>query len=311
MTTRPSTPNEKLLAKMASYDALAGIEAAYRLRSTTLHSPHMKRLFFRFFDRTQRQLHYIEVVARMEPALGADVADRCEKVLQERLQQLEADIDRVTELAVAALRANASSEQDPSFLAGGLTIPVRVISNISRQLLRIIEKVDYYYGLLEGLRIDGAIPTRECDDRTGNLKLQLKRFAGGTLRMALRLRQRVDQTGGSRIGQHGGATARKRRAADEPPATPDTWDADDLDVDAAEGAAAGADEESASLAAPRASAPPATDVSANGKLPEQDAAAEAIEAAAESFRRADQRPVRSVRRAANGAAGRVGSTTLS
>ena len=182
--------NRRILASLKKPDPLQRLESAYRSVTTTFCSPDVKRLYLRFFESTALQVHYIEVFARIEPALGAEVAEKCENHLAEQLQKLIENVDNAIDAGEALKQANGLTQQ-ASFLPDGLVAEVRVTSPIMRRYLILMEKTDQMIALLETLRIDGVVTTPACDTRRGQLKAQIKTFNGAARRLAMSLRARA------------------------------------------------------------------------------------------------------------------------
>jgi len=181
--------NRRILAALKQPDPLQRLESAYRTYPTTFYSPDVKRLYLRLFESTALQVHYVEVFARMEPALGAEVAEKCENHLAEQLQTLSDNVDRAIEAGEALKQANGLTQQ-VSFLPDGLAVDVRVTSPILRKYLILMEKSEQMIALLETLRIDGVITTAMCDTRRAQLKAQIKTFARAARQLANSLRSR-------------------------------------------------------------------------------------------------------------------------
>lgn len=168
-------------------DRLVKLESAYRSYRATFNSPDVKRLFLRFFDVTTVNVHFVEVVARVDPRLGTDIAERCENYLSDRLKRTIEEVDEAIDGAVALMNANGLTEE-AEFLQAGLEMSVRVLSPIAREYLKLMEKTDRLIGLLETLRIDGVISSPQCDSRRGNVKWQVKLFAAYARKIAMELR---------------------------------------------------------------------------------------------------------------------------
>jgi hypothetical protein len=182
--------NQRILATLQHSDRLRKLESAYRAYPATFYSPDLKRLYLRFFDVTAVNVHYVEVIARVEPNLGADVAEHCEAHLHKRLQAILEDVDTALDGATTLMQANGLTKE-AKFLPDGLDVEVRVTSPIMRNYLKLMEKSEQLIGLLETLRIDGVITTALCDSRRGALKAQIKTFAAAARRLATQLRERV------------------------------------------------------------------------------------------------------------------------
>lgn len=184
--------NKRILALLkAKKDPLKKLESAYRTYPTTFFSPDVKRLYLRFFESTAIQVHYVEVIARLEPALGAETAEKCENHLLKVVTKLIGEVDKAIDTAAALMQANGLT-QEALFLPDGLEVQVRVTSPIMRNYLKLMEKTEQLIGLLETLRIDGVITTAMCDSRRGQLKAQIKTFASASRRIARSLRSRAE-----------------------------------------------------------------------------------------------------------------------
>lgn len=190
--------NEKILSKLQGVNALRKLESAYRDYPTTFCSPDMKRLFLRFFDVTTVNVHYIEVVVRMKPTLGPEVAEKCEAHLEERLTGLLAEVDQELDGAAALMQSNGLTKE-AKFLAQPLLFEVRVTSPLMRRYLKLMEKIDQLIRMIETLRIDGVLSTIQCDSRRMLLKRHIKMFAGAARRIAQELRASSLQSAGSAV----------------------------------------------------------------------------------------------------------------
>ena len=211
--------NQRILASLKKPDPLKRLESAYRTYPTTFYSPDVKRLYLRFFESSALQVHYVEVIARLEPALGADVAEKCENHLAEQLKKLIDEVDKAIDAGEALKQANGLTQQ-VSFLPDGLAVEVRVTSPIMRKFLILMEKTEQMIALLETLRIDGVISTAACDTRRGQLKAQIKTFARAARQLATSLRARTEaapkpQDVGRPAEKMNGTTAQAVAAATE------------------------------------------------------------------------------------------------
>ena len=182
--------NQRILASLHRTDPLKKLESAYRTYPTTFFSPDLKRLYLRFFEITAVNVHYVEVIARMEPNLGPEVAEKCEGHLMDRMQTILDEVDKALDGAAALMQANGLT-QEVRYLADGLELEVRVTSPIMRNYLKLMEKTEQLIGLLETLRIDGVISNAQCDGRRGALKAQVKTFASAARQVAVELRARA------------------------------------------------------------------------------------------------------------------------
>lgn len=183
--------NRRIMESLKRPDPLKRLESAYRTYPTTFCSPDVKRLYLRFFESTALQVHYVEVIARMEPALGAEVAEKCENHLAEQIKKLIDEVDKAIDAGEALKQANGLTQQ-ASFLPDGLMVQVRVTSPIMRKYLILMEKTEQMIALLETLRIDGVITSAMCDTRRGQLKAQIKTFARAARHLATSLRSRAE-----------------------------------------------------------------------------------------------------------------------
>jgi hypothetical protein len=206
--------NRRILASLKKTDPLKGLEGAYRTYPTTFYSPDVKRLYLRFFEGTALQVHYVEVIARMEPALGPEAAEKCENHLLEQVTKLIGEVDKAIDTGAALMQANGLT-QEVLFLPDGLEVQVRVTSPIMRNYLKLMEKTEQMIGLLETLRIDGVITTAMCDTRRGQLKAQIKLFASASRRIATSLRSRA---AAAHKAQHATKPADKTNGNAEAPA---------------------------------------------------------------------------------------------
>lgn len=186
--TAQDSINARILARQAKSD-FRRIEAASRKIPMAFHSPEVKRLYVRYFNQLQLHAHFISVIARTR--LAHAVVEKVEADLQQRMEQLSADVDKAIAGAEALCAAHGIS-RPATYDTEPLHIEVRVISTFGRRYLELLSKVDQLMPLLETLAIDDVIALRELDKRKAQFKRAARQAAGAARNFKSGLQQRMN-----------------------------------------------------------------------------------------------------------------------
>jgi len=179
--------NRKLLARQAAAD-LTRIESASRKISIHLSSPEGKRLYLRFFDITQMNLHFIAVFARMK--LPVEDVDKVEQELRQLFDSRLARINQSLVDMEAKCQANgilnlATYDVEP------MLIEAKVYSTLGRLLLEMIGKVDQLMPMLETLCIDEAVSTSQLNIEKSRIKKNIRGAVSATRMLRMGLEKRI------------------------------------------------------------------------------------------------------------------------
>jgi hypothetical protein len=180
--------NARILAKEAKTD-FRRVEAAGRKIPTTLSSPEVKRLFVRFFNSMQLNVHFISVMARAK--LPTEMVEKVEGGLLEQMEKLTKTVNKAIDGAEALCKTNgitslASYDTEPLF------IEVKVISKFGRRYLELILKIDQLMPMLETLAIDEVIELRELERRKAQFKRVIRQVAGAARNFKFGLQRRMN-----------------------------------------------------------------------------------------------------------------------
>lgn len=198
--------NARILAKIAKVDYLARVEAARKKIIVTFRSPDIKRIFLRYFDSMQLNMHFVSVIARTR--LPAAVVEEVEASVEQRMRQATQTADVAIEQAAILLQANGITSQ-AEYDALPLELTVRVISGFGRHFLELMSKVDQLMPLLDTLAIDGVITQKDHTIQKSAFDKSVRSIAGGARMFADGLRRRMHNTGGrSCEGNHKGRAQR-------------------------------------------------------------------------------------------------------
>ena len=182
--------NERILAREeAKIDYLARIEAARIKVNVAFSSPEIKRLFLRFFDSAQLNMHFVSVMARTR--LPREIVERVEQDIADQLEAQIKDLNTAIDGAETLFRNHGITSQ-AEYDAQPLNLTVRVVSRYGRRYLELLMKVDQVMPMLETLAIHDVITPRELDVRKGSFKSAVKGVAYSLRRLANGLRKRMN-----------------------------------------------------------------------------------------------------------------------
>lgn len=180
--------NARILAKEAKTD-FRRVEAASRKIPTTLSSPEVKRLFVRFFNSMQLNVHFISVMARAK--LSPEMVEKVESGLLEQMEKLTKSVNKVIDGAEVLCKTNGITSL-ASYDAEPLFIEVKVISKFGRRYLELILKIDQLMPMLETLAIDEVIELRELERRKAQFKRVIRQVAGAARNFKVGLQRRMN-----------------------------------------------------------------------------------------------------------------------
>lgn len=180
--------NSRILAKEAKTD-FRRVEAASRKIPAVFGSPEVKRLFVRFFNSMQLNMHFISVMARAK--LPQETVEKIESSLQEQIDKFTAEVNKAIDGAEALCIANGIINL-ASYDAEPLAIEAKVISKFGRRYLELMGKVDQLMPMLETLAIDEVIELRELALRKAQFKRMVRQVAGATRNFKTGLQRRMN-----------------------------------------------------------------------------------------------------------------------
>ena len=174
---------------LAKIDYLARIEAARIKVNVAFSSPEIKRLFLRFFDSAQLNMHFVSVMARTR--LPREIVERVEQDIADQLEAQIKDLNTAIDGAETLFRNHGITSQ-AEYDAQPMNLIVRVVSRYGRRYLELLMKVDQVMPMLETLAIHDVITPRELDVRKGSFKSAVKGVAYSLRRLANGLRKRMN-----------------------------------------------------------------------------------------------------------------------
>jgi hypothetical protein len=200
--------NNKVGAKKPGKDHFARIECAQMRKAIVLSSPHMQRLYRRYFESMELQTHFVSVIARTR--LPHRVVDKVERNLRRRLQKRKVEIDQMIDHVQAAMNANGISTIAPSD-GEPLHFEARVISSMGRRYLELIGKVDQLFGMLQTLANNDIITPQELGCRQAMLKSAVKGEARAARKSANILSEQCHEPSAHAMDERDGGSAEGSR----------------------------------------------------------------------------------------------------
>ena len=180
--------NARLLAREAKTD-FRRVEAASRKIPTVVSSPEVKRLFVRFFNSMQLNMHFISVMARTK--LPHEVVEKIENNLQEQIDKFTKTVNKAIDGAEALCKANGIMSL-ASYDAEPLEMEVKVISKFGRRYLELLGKIDQLMPMLETLAIEEVIEITESELRKAQFKKMVRQVAGAARNFKTGLQRRMN-----------------------------------------------------------------------------------------------------------------------
>ena len=180
--------NARILAKETKTD-FRRVEAASRKIPAVFGSPEAKRLFVRFFNSMQLNMHFISVMARAK--LSSEMIEKVESSLQDQIDKFTAKVNKAIDGAEALCKANGILSL-ASYDAEPLAIEAKVISKFGRRYLELMGKVDQLMPMLETLAIDEVIELRELELRKTQFKRMVRQVAGAARNFKTGLQRRMN-----------------------------------------------------------------------------------------------------------------------
>lgn len=158
LTAKIRRLNERIVRRISTRDYMSSMEGAYVSYPVTLNSPHIKRLYLRFFERMSVSVNVATVLG--DRYAETSVTSKIEAVIANRIDQGSRAIDTKIEEASALLRAQAITKV-AKFLAP-MTVEVRVTSPLMQDYLALLAKADHFLGMINTLWICGVVKTDEA-----------------------------------------------------------------------------------------------------------------------------------------------------
>lgn len=201
--------NERLMRRFGQVD-LSRIESATRPIAVTLASPEAKRIFMRFFNVMQVNVHYVSVISRMH--LPNAEIEQHEQHLLHLLELVDRRVNK--ELASAEQRLKqAGVTQLASYQIHALSAAVPVYSRYGRRYLELLCKFDHLMLMLETMALDELIGISDQAVRKANLKRAVRSVAAAALSMRIQLHKKINPEL-HRRGSNGDTLALRRALRD-------------------------------------------------------------------------------------------------
>lgn len=180
--------NAKIERRISTRDYLEALESAYVEYPTVINSPVIKRVYIRFFDATQLNVHHISVYGRI--GLREEQVVQVEDRIRKSLEDVDAYLNEKLRECEALFQANGITAM-PRHLAPK-EFRVRVISPLSRKFLNALIKADQVVGMIELLVIEDLIKTTRGEMLIAEVRNRLRKIAVGARTLALGVRKMVE-----------------------------------------------------------------------------------------------------------------------
>jgi len=188
MPPPPVSVNVRYVARLAKKDWLKNLQTAYFKHRVSLKHARTKSHFVRYFGVASRNTHFIEQIARA--LLPADLIDRAEAQLLERIDTAMREIDKETARAQALLQAEGVTAL-PEYVQSSLDLEAKCTSPKMTRYLELIIKADRLMTSLEALRLAGVIGTNVYDRQVAIVVRRLVSVPRAALHIAIALRKRA------------------------------------------------------------------------------------------------------------------------
>lgn len=180
--------NAKIERRISTRDYLEALESAYVEYPTVINSPVIKRVYIRFFDATQLNVHRISVYGRI--GLREEQVVQVEDRIRKSLEDVDAYLNEKLRESEALFQANGITTM-PRHLAPK-EFRARVISPLSRKFLNALIKADQVVGMIELLVIEDLIKTTRGEMLIAEVRNRLRKIAVGARTLALGVRKMVE-----------------------------------------------------------------------------------------------------------------------
>ena len=189
--------NARILAKEVKAD-FRRVEAASVKMKTHFTSAEAKRLFVRFFNTLQLNVHFVSVIARTR--LDHEEIERVETALRKRLESVTDDLNKALDGAEALFK-NHGITSVATYDTQALELEVGVNSSSGRRYFEALGKFDQLMPLLQTLEIHEVISLRDADIQRAGFKRAIRGVAVGARNMATGLRRRMNEFSAREAGR--------------------------------------------------------------------------------------------------------------
>lgn len=179
--------NAKIENRIATRDFLASLESAYVVRQTTINTPVIKRVYLRFFDPTQLNMHIISVYGRV--GLSEEQVVQVEEGVRKSLADADAYLNEKLNECAALFQANGISASAKHLAPK--QFDARVISPLSSKYLKLLVKADQLIAMIEVLVIEDIIRTTRGEMLIAEVRNRLRKIATSVRTIALGVRRMV------------------------------------------------------------------------------------------------------------------------
>ena len=241
--------NARILAKETKAD-FRRVEAASLKIKSSFSSAEGKRMFIRYFNTFQLNIHFISVISRTR--LNQEDVTKVEGLVRAQMDKVADELNQALDGAEALFKANGITSV-ATYDTVPLALDVGVLSSSSRRYLDVLGKLDQLMPLLQTLEIHEVITTQAVDIERAALKRKVRDVANGARNLATRLRREMNALDARRTAEasaEAGVSPRVEgadveHAPDVPAAlakdtgtSPDSADADEAPQVQADGAVA-------------------------------------------------------------------------
>jgi hypothetical protein len=164
------------------------VETASRKIPTAFSSPEVKRLFVRFFNILQLNMHFISVMVRTK--LPHEAVEQVERSVQEQIDKVAEKLNGAIDGADVLCQANGITSI-ATYDTAPLVIDVMVISMFGRRFLELMSKMDQLMPMLETLAIYEVITIKEMDRRKAAFKRSIRQIAGAARNLRAGVHRRM------------------------------------------------------------------------------------------------------------------------
>lgn len=180
--------NARILARETKAD-FRRVEAASLKLKASFASAEGKRMFIRYFNTFQLNLHFISVITRTR--LDHEDVSKVEAMIRTQIEKVAGDLNQALDGAEALFETNGITSA-ATYDTVPLELDVGILSSSSRRYLELLTKLDQLMPLLQTLEIHEVITPQAVDIERASLKRKVRDVANGARNLATRLRREMN-----------------------------------------------------------------------------------------------------------------------
>jgi hypothetical protein len=181
--------NARILAKESKAD-FRRVESASLKINTNLKSAQGKRLFVRYFNSVQLNVHFITTFARGK--LPLEDVDHVEDLIRVKMDALEQSLNLTIDSLELLFKTNGINRY-ATYDTQPLVVEAAIISAIGKRFFELMHKMDETMPLFQTLDILGVITHREADNQQYRLKKTVRKFVANIRGLSNSLYRRMNE----------------------------------------------------------------------------------------------------------------------